>query len=518
MSDNQSPERRNSDVEVDFGFYDNKPLASKFKINKKFVALFVGTLSLNGLCLAWALFAYNYAADSLASYLRWSPADAHSNHAPLQFCSYFGLSLGVVYSLKLKHQDRRRTFIATNATAAACGILMQVPNLLSIALSRFGFAFCTGLLQIQSFKMVNETIPDQLKRLSWVAMLYGFALGLLLSIGICSWIASSDSVSLQKSDPPQRSSAWRAILGLPILFNGAMALSYRFLINTNSIGSSLMLGDDQEAYEMISLVYDSDEDNEEIIQQLKRKFKQPTKKTTFSYKKAVFGPKYLRATLVTSALAFVFQFSGPITLLGFSRLLFTEVSDESAASKGLVHAPRGSALILSLLCFVAILASPLLVSQLRRKTLFLLGQSVSCLCLAAIAALHNFTDSMPSSSCFLLLAASSVAYHLCIFTTFWIYTFEILNDSQYAFVISLYFKFGAMLVMMVENQVMTPGVLFVVQAVTALLGVGFILKAIKDTTHLTGRQKRQLYIPDAILNPVQKSPQGQGGSNIDIEL
>lgn len=72
--------------------------------------------------------------------------------------------------------------------------------------------------------------------------------------------------------------------------------------------------------------------------------------------------------------------------------------------------------------------------------------------------------------------------------------------------------------MLVENQHLKPSSFFTISAMVSVVGWLFILKVVKDTTHMTGRQKRQLYIPEAILNPVQKSPQGQGGSNIDIEL
>jgi hypothetical protein len=83
-------------------------------INYRFLLVFIFTMGLNGICLAWTTGGNNQTANVLAAKLGWDASQTRFNNTMINFCSQAGKMLGAFYGGRIIPIGRKKVFIYGN--------------------------------------------------------------------------------------------------------------------------------------------------------------------------------------------------------------------------------------------------------------------------------------------------------------------------------------------------------------------------------------------------------------------
>ena len=157
--------RASESPEIDLGLPDEEPpeyikqSIQKFKVNYSFLALYILSVSLNGICVAWTTGGNNQTASIFAAKLDWNAAEARKYNTMINFASQFGKTLGATFGGKLIPNGRKNIFIIFNVLAILSQILMQFLNIYTLVLGKWLNGIFVTVVHMSIVKMVNETCP-----------------------------------------------------------------------------------------------------------------------------------------------------------------------------------------------------------------------------------------------------------------------------------------------------------------------------------------------------------------------
>lgn len=112
------------------------------------------------------------------------------------------------------------------------------------------------------------------------------------------------------------------------------------LVPSDSIMYNLRNAKENEAKVLIDRIYHESEDRQAILHNLKMQCHKK-KDQDISYLESLFGPKYLRGTIVTMLISFFFQWTGVNMILMLSNRIIT-ISNEDVPEDNKVKANLGT--------------------------------------------------------------------------------------------------------------------------------------------------------------------------------
>lgn len=106
--------------EIDLGLPEVEPSETqiaKFKVNRAFLVLYILTLSLNGICVAYTTGGNNQTASIFAAKLDWDGAETRKYNTYINLSSQVGKTIGATLGGRLITNGRRRIFVIFNILA-----------------------------------------------------------------------------------------------------------------------------------------------------------------------------------------------------------------------------------------------------------------------------------------------------------------------------------------------------------------------------------------------------------------
>ena len=144
--------------------------------------------------------------------------------------------------------------------------------------------------------MLDETVPSHL------GSSFGTATNSLLAFGIMIAILLGVGLPEGKEDDPETIQAriddefWRVIYGFPWACQLLTLILLMTVYTVDSIGYSISIGADEDALKVIGMVYDKDENHNQILAELKQKTKKGGSSVTLA--QACCDPQYRTATWI----------------------------------------------------------------------------------------------------------------------------------------------------------------------------------------------------------------------------
>lgn len=173
-------------------------------------------------------------------------------------------------------RGRRPVLIIFNVFAAIATTLTMFFNLWTIVIGRYLFGFCCGVFSVAGPKMLDETVPVHLHSIFGTAtnsfmsggIMIALLLGVLLPDEILTDSEGKDSYNIAglKAD-----TNWRVIYGFPYVCQALTILMFLTCWREDSIAFTIGMGDDENALKLIEKIYASNEDPDEILEDLKGK-------------------------------------------------------------------------------------------------------------------------------------------------------------------------------------------------------------------------------------------------------
>lgn len=217
-----------------------------------------------------------------------------------------------------------------------------------------------------------------------------------------------------------------------------------------------------------------------------------------SFKDALFDEKYRKATWITFVLGLFNQMTGLNAIMMYSNTLLETLN--SGANKFFLTPSQGT-YVIGIAGFIgAILGQPV-ISRTPRKLNFLAWQIAMGISMCLIAIFKIESLSVPL---FLLICLYAILYQTSQGPLIWIYSNEVTTDSAGGLIVFAFFGmlFIQSLFMntLMSSAIQPEGVFFIFGGIT-LIGAVYILVFIRDTTGLSDREKKTLYVD----NPESKN-------------
>lgn len=160
---------------------------------------------------------------------------------------------------------------------------------------------------------------------------------------------------------------WRLIYFFPVIVNALGLLGYFCLIRADPIMFSLRTGKDEEAKTLIKKVYQSTENPDEILEELKKDVAPPAAHEE-GWCEHVWGKKNRHGTLVCLTETEFVQLSGQNILNMFSVRIFSEMN--KLVPEELKVSANWATVVIGVSGFIAVMTSFFVVNKAGRMTLF----------------------------------------------------------------------------------------------------------------------------------------------------
>jgi hypothetical protein len=126
------------EIELDLSIPSKKNnLIPQFKVNKWFIMLYIMSMGINGICVAWTTGGNNQTASIFAAKLGWSTDETRLNNTLINFASQIGKAMGAFYGGKLIQNGRKKVFIFANFMSIASCLLMQIVSMFTLFTGKF---------------------------------------------------------------------------------------------------------------------------------------------------------------------------------------------------------------------------------------------------------------------------------------------------------------------------------------------------------------------------------------------
>ena len=92
----------------------NIPIMQEFKANHGYILLYVITMALNTINVAWTTACHNQVSPIFAAKLNWTAEETRFNNSLINFASNVGKAIGAVIGGKIIEKGRKNCFITYN--------------------------------------------------------------------------------------------------------------------------------------------------------------------------------------------------------------------------------------------------------------------------------------------------------------------------------------------------------------------------------------------------------------------
>lgn len=314
---------------------ESKPIEKdknqEFKANHGYILLYVITMALNTINVAWTTAGHNQVAPIFAAKFQWTEDETRLNNSLINFASNVGKALGAVIGGKLIEQGRKSCFIKYNILSIIACLAMQYLNLYAIIAAKFVHGLFVTFIHMSNVKMINETVPTHLKSQYGtyiaVVMTSGYTLTMIVGLGLPegdynpALAKSGENLKAYNADKDDH--FWRFILFVPIILNLIMLLVFFCAIKTDSIMFNLSHHNDEQALQLIDRVYDTKTQNrDDILASLKSQVKVKVASTE-TYCESLFGRKNRRTTITMMVFTSLIQMSTVNVINMYCNRIFT---------------------------------------------------------------------------------------------------------------------------------------------------------------------------------------------------
>lgn len=187
MADKKQPR----EIELDLP-EDNKNVIKTYKINWGFLILYISSIAVNGICVAWTTGGANQTTPIFAAKLGWNASETRKYNTLINFSSQVGKAIGATYGGKLIPAGRKRVFIAFNILSFAACLVMQILNVWTLCIGKFLHGVFVTVCHMAATKMINETVPVYMLGQVGVVVQTSMAFGYFVVIGMGIGLPSAD--------------------------------------------------------------------------------------------------------------------------------------------------------------------------------------------------------------------------------------------------------------------------------------------------------------------------------------
>ena len=135
-------------AKTDHSTINDKVHIPKYRVNHCFLLLFIFTMGINGICVAWTTGGNNQTADIFAAKLDWDADQTRFNNTLINFCSQIGKALGALYGGYIIPFGRKQAFIKYNILAIFSCLIMQIVSIWTLSIGKFLNGFFVTVVAI----------------------------------------------------------------------------------------------------------------------------------------------------------------------------------------------------------------------------------------------------------------------------------------------------------------------------------------------------------------------------------
>lgn len=118
-------DKNNQQREIELDLPDaNDGLIKEYKVNWRFLILYVCSIAINGICVAWTTGGANQTTPVFAAKLNWDAEETRRYNTLINFCSQVGKAIGATYGGKIIPAGRKRAFIGFNVLSFVACLIM----------------------------------------------------------------------------------------------------------------------------------------------------------------------------------------------------------------------------------------------------------------------------------------------------------------------------------------------------------------------------------------------------------
>ncbi|CDW72682.1 sugar transporter family protein [Stylonychia lemnae] len=463
----------------------NRPLERRiFKVNYGFLCFFAMIAGMGIFQLGYVLTANNQVSPILdIQFNLTDKSDKNFYHTMIGSSAVLGATIGSFSAGKIIQIGRRRSIIIFNFIGAVAVFGTLILNFYTICAGRLVLGFCGGLFSVALSRMIDETIPQNLLGTFGVVTNLSMNAGNMFSILMGAGLPDQEDTKASED-----SNFWRIIFGFPWVFQIIQVSAFLFIVRYESIKFLIDHKRDNQALKAIQQVYHSSENPQEILDYIRRTGQKPSS-NKISMCKALTGQNFWRATWFCILFGILLQLTGINAIIWYSNNILQKIQDDS----GHGISPRLGTILIGVTNFIGSIISIFVVRRFGRKTLMVSGNLVMALLLFLVG-LFSF---LKFNNVMLIM----ILLFLLIFQQsdgpiFYMYASEITQDTGLGFAFLSLKGSGLIISLTTEylmDSVLQPSGAFLLFACITLAGAIFFIFAMKETKHLTDKEKKDLY-------------------------
>jgi len=221
------------------------------KANMSYLVPLVLNICLGSMPVGYVLAGNNVVGEIVAIQLEWGERSTFKN-TTINGTAVFGMVVGALSAGLILPIGRRKTMYVMNLLIilGTCATLFPIYSLILVGKLVFGFG-CGGTISACG-TFLAETIPPEKSQIFGTSLNTGIITGLALAL--------VPSLGLPAKDAPEAltTNYWRIINGTPILFSLVNTLLWYFKYPYDALLFTIKQKNDEDAKEMIKLVYRQD--------------------------------------------------------------------------------------------------------------------------------------------------------------------------------------------------------------------------------------------------------------------
>jgi len=300
--------------------------------------MYILSMSVGSLHVGWAILGNTQTALILMEQFGIAEDDIKLYNSILGNCGLIGVMIGSLFGGPLIMKGRRLAIYFFSISLVIGVVLTLIQTFPTMCIGRFICGFSGGIFQMCNIKAVQETLPNRL------VGVYGSSSGAFLAIGV--FLAALVGGVTLPTDPEDYADdkMWRITYGFPLLFVIWQLLMISLKWKYEPLDFLIKRERDEEALKFLPLIYDIpkrknvDLKDKQAVSDYYKIFiakrrieliaaEAEAAKVTF--KDAVFGQDYYRATWMSACLNIGNQFSaiGPVCI--YSSTILDEVMKET---------------------------------------------------------------------------------------------------------------------------------------------------------------------------------------------
>lgn len=206
---------------------------------------------------------------------------------------------------------------------------------------------------------------------------------------------------------------------------------------------------------------------------------------------SIFGPKYLKGTFFGIGVTMLCQFTGANMWNMYSNRIFTKINPTVQQEKRI--AANLLTQVIGSISFLSALGASYFIQKLPRRRLYLISQTQVAVCLIVTSICIEKGNPIVA---LIFIVFQIMAFQLGVGALHWLYLPEFLSDTQFGFVLTCHYSCGILIALSTEwmVKVFSPQGMVLFYGVVTSLGFFYMLLFLKETSGLSDRQKKQLYV------------------------